>query len=165
MRRRTLLKAGLVLPLLPYALAFNRSALAWSSPSQGGAIATPRAIDATWPDADHWERLRKQVGSRLIKVHSPFAPDAPAAATKEALAHLGNPFYLGDEPSLTQTSGWFGAWTSQPSVYAVAAESTADVVAAVNFARDQRLRLVVKGGGHSYQGTSNAAGSLLVWTR
>ena len=28
-----------------------------------------------------------------------------------------------------------------------------------------RLRLVVKGGGHSYQGTSNAADSLLVWTR
>ena len=27
------------------------------------------------------------------------------------------------------------------------------------------LRLVVKGGGHSYQGTSNAADSLLVWTR
>ena len=164
MRRRTLLKAGLVLPFIPYALAFNRTALAWSS-SQGGATTTPRAIDATWPDADHWERLRKQVGSRFIKVQSPFAPDAPAAATKEAMAHLGNPFYLGDEPSLTQTSGWFGAWTSQPSVYAVAAESTADVVAAINFARTNHLRLVVKGGGHSYQGTSNAAGSLLVWTR
>ncbi len=27
------------------------------------------------------------------------------------------------------------------------------------------LRLVVKGGGHSYQGTSNAPDSLLVWTR
>src|SRR5207249_1360637 len=27
------------------------------------------------------------------------------------------------------------------------------------------LRLVVKGGGHSYQGTSSAADSLLVWTR
>ena len=27
------------------------------------------------------------------------------------------------------------------------------------------LRLVVKGGGHSYQGTSNAADSLLIWTR
>jgi len=27
------------------------------------------------------------------------------------------------------------------------------------------LRLVIKGGGHSYQGTSNAADSLLVWTR
>ena len=47
----------------------------------------------------------------------------------------------------------------------MAAQTTADVVAAVNFAREQRLRLVVKGGGHSYQGTSNAADSLLVWTR
>ncbi len=33
------------------------------------------------------------------------------------------------------------------------------------FARTHRLRLVVKGGGHSYQGTSNAPDSLLVWTR
>jgi FAD/FMN-containing dehydrogenase len=39
------------------------------------------------------------------------------------------------------------------------------VVAAVNFARERRVRLVVKGGGHSYQGTSNAPDSLLVWTR
>jgi FAD/FMN-containing dehydrogenase len=37
--------------------------------------------------------------------------------------------------------------------------------AAVNFARENNLRLVVKGGGHSYQGTSNAADSLLIWTR
>lgn len=51
------------------------------------------------------------------------------------------------------------------SVYAVAARTTADVVAAVNFARDNRLRLVVKGGGHSYLGTSSAPDSLLIWTR
>ncbi len=37
--------------------------------------------------------------------------------------------------------------------------------AAVDFARAHRLRLVVKGGGHSYHGTSNAPDSLLVWTR
>ncbi|HKW84306.1 MAG TPA: FAD-binding oxidoreductase, partial [Burkholderiaceae bacterium] len=66
---------------------------------------------------------------------------------------------------LTQTLGWVDAWTSMPSAYAVAAQTTADVVAAVNFAREERLRLVVKGGGHSYQGTSNAADSLLIWTR
>jgi FAD/FMN-containing dehydrogenase len=35
----------------------------------------------------------------------------------------------------------------------------------VNFARENHLRLVVKGGGHSYQGTSNSADSLLIWTR
>ena len=44
-------------------------------------------------------------------------------------------------------------------------QDDADVVAAVNFARENKLRLVVKGGGHSYQGTSDAADSLLVWTR
>ena len=67
--------------------------------------------------------------------------------------------------SLAQTSGWADAWTSRPSVYAVAAENTQDVVAAVNFARQHHLRLVVKGGGHSYQGTSDAPDSLLLWTR
>ncbi|MEP7101804.1 MAG: FAD-binding oxidoreductase, partial [Burkholderiales bacterium] len=71
----------------------------------------------------------------------------------------------GDSPALTQTLGWVDAWTSRTSAYAVAARTNADVVAAVNFARENRLRLVVKGGGHSYQGTSNAADSLLVWTR
>ena len=89
------------------------------------------------------------------------SPDTYAYVAKE----IKNPYYLGDEAGLTQTLGWVGAWTSRPSVYAVAANSTADVVAAVNFARTHNLRLVVKGGGHSYQGTSNAADSLLIWTR
>jgi FAD/FMN-containing dehydrogenase len=66
---------------------------------------------------------------------------------------------------LTQTSGWVDAWTSAPSVYAVAATKTEDVVAAINFARENNLRLVVKGGGHSYKGTSCSADSLLIWTR
>ena len=61
--------------------------------------------------------------------------------------------------------GWANAWATKPSVYAVAARNAQDIAAAVNFARENHLRLVVKGGGHSYQGTSNAADSLLVWTR
>lgn len=78
---------------------------------------------------------------------------------------MRNPFYVGGEPALTQTSGWVDAWTAEPSAYAVAAHDTADVAAAVDFAREHALRLVVKGGGHSYQGTSCAPDSLLVWTR
>ena len=35
----------------------------------------------------------------------------------------------------------------------------------MNFARRHNLRLVVKGGGHSYQGPSSRADSLLMWTR
>ncbi len=78
---------------------------------------------------------------------------------------LKNPYFIGDSPALTQTCGWVDAWTSQPSRYVVAAQSTADVVAAVNFARSRNLRLVVRGGGHSYLGTSNAPDSLMIWTR
>ena len=105
---------------------------------------------------------------RLIKVRSPLADcigGSSDAACAQVFKELKNPYYLGDEVGLTQSLGWVGAWTSEPSVYAVAAKTTQDVVAAVNFARTNNLRLVVKGGGHSYQGTSNAADSLLIWTR
>jgi FAD/FMN-containing dehydrogenase len=103
-----------------------------------------------------------------VKVRSPLAActDAPSSPTCEQLfKDLKNPYYLGDEIGLTQSLGWVDAWTSRPSVYAVSARTTDDVVAAVNFAREHNLRIVVKGGGHSYQGTSNAADSLLIWTR
>jgi hypothetical protein len=52
-----------------------------------------------------------------------------------------------------------------PSAYAVAARQSSDVIAAVNFARENNLRLVIKGGGHSYAGTSDAPDSLLIWMR
>ena len=89
----------------------------------------------------------------------------PAPSARAFFKGLKNPWLIGDNVALTQTSGWVDAWTSTPSAYAVAARNAADVAAAVNFARTHRLRLVVKGGGHSYQGTSNAPDSLLVWTR
>jgi FAD/FMN-containing dehydrogenase len=108
------------------------------------------------------------VGGRLRELTSPLDAcwNSPRdAACRSVLAQLKNPYFVGDEPALTQTSGWIDAWTSTPSAYAVAAEQSNDVSEAVRFARDHRLRLVIKGGGHSYQGTSNASDSLLIWTR
>jgi FAD/FMN-containing dehydrogenase len=81
------------------------------------------------------------------------------------MKNLRNPFYLGDQVAGTQVSGWLDAWTPAPSAYAVAAHNARHVAAAVTFAREHNLRLVVKGAGHSYLGTSNAPDSLLVWTR
>jgi len=128
-----------------------------------------RPGDPAWPSDAAWEKLDHEVEGRLVKVESPLSAcvGAPSfdAACARLFKELKNPYYLGDEVALTQSLGWVGAWTSRPSVYAVAAEKTQDVVAAVNFARTNNLRLVVKGGGHSYQGTSNAADSLLIWTR
>ena len=165
MNRRDLLKAALAASLLPLALTPAGRLLAGTRKHLAGLLRRVRPGEQAWPNQATWDGLKQQVGGRLLKLQSPFAPDAPAAARAEALEQLKNPFYLGDQPALTQTSGWVDAWTSHPSAYAVAAESAADVAAAVNFAREHRLRLVVKGGGHSYQGTSNAADSLLIWTR
>jgi hypothetical protein len=127
-----------------------------------------RPGDAGWPSPQRWRELGQQVGDALIQVRSPLSacigPRDESACAKLFKA-LKNPYFLGDEVGLTQTLGWVDAWTSAPSAYAVAARRTDDVVAAVRFAREHNLRLVVKGGGHSYQGTSCAPDSLLVWTR
>ena len=156
--------------LLPL-LAGNLAALPASATV---AKATPparrrvRPGDRDWPVGQDWEHLNQAVGGRLVKVRSPLSNCLLAPTSAECtrlFTALRNPYYIGDEPGLTQTLGWVDAWTFAPSVYAVAARQTSDIVAAVRFARAKNLRLVVKGGGHSYQGTSNAADSLLIWTR
>ena len=159
MNRRKVLAFLGSLPLLSHA----RSA------RSAGDVALPvrarvRPGDRGWPTASDWTRLNKKVEGRLVMPRSPLAECVPESC-HAALESLKNPFYVGDEVALTQTSGWVDAWTSQQSAYAVAAANTQDVIEAVNFAREHHLRLVIKGGGHSYQGTSQAPDSLLIWTR
>ena len=127
-----------------------------------------RPGEAGWPSAEQWKTLEAQLGGRLVAIEPPIeacraAPQSPDCAA--FFRGLKNPWLVGDDPALTQTSGWAEAWASSPSAYAVAARDAADVAAAVTFARTRRLRVAVKGGGHSYQGTSNAPDSLLIWTR
>jgi FAD/FMN-containing dehydrogenase len=165
MKRRELLKASLSATLLaggaPGLARAGRGLL--PAAVSGGRV---RPGSAGWPSAAEWEALGRATSGRLQKLASPFAGCGTDAAACAALREqLKNPYAIGDNPALTQTSGWQDAWLSQPSAYAVAAQSSADIAAAVNFARKHRLRLVVKGGGHSYKGTSNAPDSLLVWTR
>ncbi|WP_266180744.1 FAD-binding oxidoreductase [Dyella humicola] len=166
MHRRDLLKAALTLPLLPWLVS---PACATTEAAAAHVLrlrSRVRPSDPAWPSAAQWEQLKQAVGGRLQRLRSPFEGClTDDDACREALAQIKNPYFIGDEPALTQTSGWADAWTSRPSVYAVAAQNTSDVVAAVNFARQHRLRLVVKGGGHSYQGTSASPDSLLIWTR
>lgn len=125
-------------------------------------------MDPAWPPASEWDALSQAVGAKLLRpttiwqacAQIPQAQNCPAR-----LKEARNPIALGDDPGGTQISGWLDAWTPQASAYAIEARSTADVVAGVNFVRQHNLRLVVKGGGHSYLGGSNAPDSLLIWTR
>ena len=164
MHRRNMLKGmAAVITVQPNLL----SRLAANAATASG-FARVRPGDLAWPNAESWAKLNEAVGGNLIAVEAPFAAcatDPKSASCVDALANIRNPFYLGDQPGGTQVSGWLDAWTPAPSAYAVKARSSGDVAAAVNFARDNRLRLVVKGAGHSYQGTSNAPDSLLIWTR
>ncbi len=141
------------------------------APFADGAEITPlrraRPGDATWPTNSQWRQLNSMVGGRLVRPTSLYGTcgaDVASAGCTSVLPYLRNPFYIGDSAGGTQVSGWLDAWQPSVSPYAVAAEHTSDVVAAINFARRHNLRVAVKGGGHSYQGTSNAPDSLLIWT-
>jgi FAD/FMN-containing dehydrogenase len=150
MKRRHFLGAGLALAAA--------SALR-VPPARGAPVSRVRPGMPGWPTATDWAALREATNGRLWPITLPKL-DGPDTKTL-----LANPFYIGDQPGLTQSSGWLDAWYSSPSAYVVAAEGAADVAAAVRFASAHDLRLVVKGRGHSYLGTSNAPDSLLVWTR
>ncbi|MGN6525370.1 MAG: FAD-binding oxidoreductase [Burkholderiaceae bacterium] len=166
MDRRDLLKAALAAPFAAGFAPATAADAASATPAAGWSRVRPG--DAAWPAPDAWEALSRRVGGRLAKLSSPFAGCGAAdagTACGDAARAAANPFWIGDQPALTQASGWADAWLSQPSAWAVAAANAADVAAAVDFAREHRLRLVVKGGGHGYQGVSSAPDSLLVWTR
>jgi FAD/FMN-containing dehydrogenase len=150
MKRRDLLGAG---------LAAAGAAVLPAPSAEAAGLSRARPGTPGWPADSDWAALNRVTGGRL----SPVA--APDFASPEARKLLANPYYIADQPHLTESSGWLDAWRSSPSAYVVAAQSTADVVAAVTFARAHNLRLVVKGRGHSYLGASNAPDSLLLWTR
>ncbi len=160
MNRRAFLKtmgsAALLMPVLPRRL--------WAASS----FTRCRPSDPSWPSKSAWKQLNEAVGGNLIPVDFPLSilkTDPNGSQAKQLKKLLKNPYYIGDQAGLTETLGWVDAWTTKPSAYAVAARNANDIAEAVNFARKNNLRLVVKGGGHSYQGTSNAPDSLLVWTR
>ncbi|WP_341677510.1 FAD-dependent oxidoreductase [Niveibacterium sp. SC-1] len=153
--RRQLLRGALALPFTSW---FARKSHA------AGPLPPPTPTPPGWPDESAWQGLAGEV-KEFIRMRSPLAACVQAGDCGTLFAAMKNPYFTGDDPALTQTLGWVGAWTSQASPYAVAAHDARDVAAAVNFAREHKVRLVVKGGGHSYQGTSNAADSLLIWTR
>jgi len=162
MKRRCVLKGIATLPFLTTASTF-----ADALPAMDRADRV-RPSDPAWPKAKDWDELSRAVSGNLLQPKTVWEACAEAPRAQDCLDSLKearNPIALGDDPGGTQVSGWLDAWTPSASTYAVAARSNADVVAGVNFVRQHNLRMVVKGGGHSYLGGSNAPDSFLIWTR
>jgi len=132
----------------------------------GAVIRRVRPGEPGWPSKAQWQALAQSMQGKVFEVPDPFAGcEQSAAACNEILTKFENPYYIQDTPGATQSSGWVDAWTSRVSQYAAEVETTEDVAKAVRFAHDNNLRLVVKGGAHSYLGQSNAPDSFLIWTK
>src|ERR1041385_7131468 len=72
----------------------------------------------------------------------------------------GQVLRAGDAEYDTARHIWNGMIDRRPDVI-VRAAGAADVVAVVNFARDQNLPLAIRGGGHSAAGSSVADGGVM----
>jgi hypothetical protein len=94
-------------------------------------------------------------------------PDATTTTLQEATVEafrrrLRGPLLVPrDEGFEAATRLWNGMIAKTPALVVTAA-GTADVVAAVSFARDHGLSLSVRGGGHNIAGTALADGGLTI---
>src|SRR5579872_5832848 len=138
--------------VMKFAGAFSLMAADAGAQSGAASFRRVRPGDPGWPTDVQWQDLNAKVGGHLTQVTSPLdaCKGADKAACDAVFKGFKNPYFIRDNVALTQTTGWADAWVSRPSAYAVTARNSADIAAAVNFARDNKLRLVVRGGGHSY---------------
>ncbi|KAK7039986.1 FAD-binding domain-containing protein [Favolaschia claudopus] len=134
--------------------------------------------DAGFPDANSWATLNKTVGGRLAPVvpFPRFCRNLPAGQCTDAQWTSGL-FRSGVAGAMDMLNFEQGYDLTPPSLcfrnstvcgqgnvplYAVEAETVADVQAAVKFATANNLRLAIKSSGHDLLGRSTAPNSLLI---
>jgi FAD/FMN-containing dehydrogenase len=137
----------------------------------------------SWPDEDDWADLRAALGPNGLLHPQPAAHVCYAGRTYDAercrflVQEADRSHFWVDDPLATLTQ-WPQGNTCRPSLetagracerggfpeYVVNATTARHVQAAVNFARNRHVRLVVKNTGHDFGGRSLGAGSVSVWT-
>ncbi|KAM7193923.1 6-hydroxy-D-nicotine oxidase [Naviculisporaceae sp. PSN 640] len=140
--------------------------------------------DPEWPSEDLWTQLNQTIDGVLLKPHPAGAVCYPSQAdlySKDTCSYLVNNatssrFYL-DDPVNSLTSWAQGGSCIQmlnttgrscnlagTPTYVVNGSSVGHIQAAVNFARNHNLRLVIKGTGHDFHAKNTGSGALSVWT-
>jgi hypothetical protein len=84
----------------------RRTFLSSTAAAAASALLKPQLAFGVQVSPD-WGSLRRLVGSRLIDIDSPLVECARnhGLGANRLFAALKNPYYLSDEPSLTQTLG------------------------------------------------------------
>jgi len=136
----------------------------------------------SWPDENNWAELRGVIDGALLHP-LPTAHVCYAGTTYNAtecrflVEEADRTHYWVDDPIITLTQ-WTQGNTCRPSLnttgkrcerggfpeYVVNATSVKHVQAAVNFARNSNVRLVIKNTGHDFGGRNLGAGSVSIWT-
>jgi hypothetical protein len=120
-----------------------------------------------WPKKILWDNLRESMDGKLFQGVSYLKEciDAPKSeACETLLSQTTNPFYLEEQPTATQSTGWFKAWENTPSNYVAEVMNAQDIAKVVKFAKQHNIKIVIKGTGHDYLGRNNAPDSILIWT-
>ncbi|KAI6822147.1 FAD/FMN-containing isoamyl alcohol oxidase MreA [Hortaea werneckii] len=139
--------------------------------------------DPAWPSLGEWKLFNRTLDGALIKGvpaadvcyfngtarHDEGACAKLAANWTSSYAHLNDPIEMFSPvyQGLTcQPPSWYdsgGCTQGGYPTYTVNVSTTAQLQVAVNFARNQGLRFVIKNTGHDFSGKSGGAGSLSVW--
>ena len=172
----TILRVCFVLPILVAHKAISTS--------------TCRCIDTQpcWPNENEFATLASQLSQPLLYPRPPesacYPPSAPSSDCSIVIANHSNGDWRSDQPGSMQNTNFetfifhngtisacylnttLGIPCGQGSVppVGVDARTGSDIQAAVNFAKQHNLKLVIKNTGHDYLGRSTARSGFLIWT-
>jgi hypothetical protein len=151
---------------LSYVLLLTSPLISYALPTQQSCKTIPDA--SSWPTASEWSAFNETTGGRLIKTHAPAAachpeqPEYNVATCSDIQDSWDSSQWHSDNPVSNDWQNWNNySCLPDPSTpcsvdgyptYVVNASTSKDVQLAVNFARDNNLRLNVKSTGHDYLG-------------
>ncbi|KAK8122050.1 hypothetical protein PG984_010720 [Apiospora sp. TS-2023a] len=146
----------------------------------GGASCKCFPGDACWPLEAAWAALNDTVGGRLVATVPLGSPCHDPAYDEQACAGLRDQWLdsgIHMQSSSSVMAPFFANQSCDPFQprdvpctlgnyvrFAVNATGPEDVQAAVKFAQEHEVRLVIRNTGHDYLGRSTGAGALAVWT-
>ncbi|KAK8072113.1 FAD binding domain-containingprotein [Apiospora saccharicola] len=145
----------------------------------GGASCKCFPGDTCWPSEASWAALNDTVGGRLVATVPWGSPCHDPTYDEQACASLRNQWLdsgIHMQSSSSVMAPFFANQSCDPFqsrdvpctlgnyvILTVNATGPKDIQAAVKFARDHEVRLVIRNTGHDYLDRSTGAGALAVW--
>ncbi|KAI1100577.1 putative FAD-dependent isoamyl alcohol oxidase [Jackrogersella minutella] len=138
--------------------------------------------DADWPSPDDWSNLNKTIQGRLIETvpqasvcHTSPYSDFDATAC-ETLKTTWNEAQIYETKPAEFMNGYYQNQSCDPftaeskicdlgnyAAYSINVTGPDDVLAGIQFAKHNNIRLVIKSTGHDYNGKSTGKGALSLW--